>query len=385
MAQLIVWTLEDVVEHILDSVNVERTNRNLRLARRAADGANREFPDRTDWTHYRSEELLYTAASFTNASGVNWVQSERSLTLVDGTDSWPSSVRYYRVIIDNVHYRVESRESNTKIILSFDSDLGADDTALSFTAYRPSQFLPEDFRKMGELYDITQRRKLTRMGHEELHANSTVWWDTPSIPWFYTIRGMDETYAGPQVVFGPPPNSRREYGLTYQRSPRALRTYKYNTGTVTVSSDSTSVTGSGTAWTSDMVGSVLRLSSGATAPTGPYGTRDDDNPFALQRIIMSVDSATALTIDAVPGDNYSGVAHTISDPVDVKAGSMFTAFLRRCEWEFSRLALREDANDKFQAYLAAEAQAKSDDRIDITGDSSAVYHWWRLPTINDVG
>lgn len=58
----------------------------------------------------------------------------------------------------------------------------------------------------------------------------------------------------------------------------------YNTGTVTVTRNSNVVTGSGTAWTSDMVGRQFR-----TGTTAPIYT------------IVSVDSSTQLTLDSVWG------------------------------------------------------------------------------------
>lgn len=389
MSEQTIWTYEDAIEHLLDSVNVDRSGRNLRIAKRALSIAMNDFPNRTKWTHYKSETLLRSESQFTEGSGVDWTEASKELTLVNVAESWPENARYYRVIIGNTHYRIRSRSSDTTVVLTSDASMGGDQSALAFTAYRPGMFLPVDFRRNEEILDVEQRRSLSRVSSAEQHARSTVYWDSPGTPWAYNIRNDGEIYAGMEVMLTPPPSSARDYSVLYEREPRPLRTYSEQTGTVSAAADSTTVSGTGTAFSANHVGCCIRFSSDGTVPTGPFGIRssggDIDNPYFAQRIIQSVSTTESLTIDAAIGTLLSGVKYTISDPIDVRPGSMLSAFLKLAEYEYSRLVLRKDADEKHRQYLEAEMRARADDRLDISGDSVSAYQWWRNPTITKSG
>jgi hypothetical protein len=130
------------------------------------------------------------------------------------------------------------------------------------------------------------------------------------------------------VRFFPTPDADRTLRFWYQRTPRALAVYRSAVGTASVALHTTSVIGVGTAWTSALDGSVLRLSPSSrdevTSDVGPV-------PPALEGTIASVGDATHLTLAVASQVALSGVRHAVSDPVDVEPGSMLSAFQRGCE------------------------------------------------------
>lgn len=175
----------------------------------------------------------------------------------------------------------------------------------------------------------------------------------------------------------PPPDAVYRYEYLYRRQPRQLLTPQYNTGTVTTSG--TAVTGVGTAWTSNMVGSVIRFSSSTTAPTGITGT----NPPTAERIITARGSTTTLTIDSALSSELAAVKYEISDPIDIEQGAMYSFFLRKCEYELGCLLNKSDdlpaltKKLKMAEIEAKEADARTFGRPTATWSS-------RLPAYLDV-
>lgn len=162
---------------------------------------------------------------------------------------------------------------------------------------------------------------------------------------YYAIRGGGQQYSGLVFEFSPPPSEAMTLTFSYTADPRPIGLIgtgvEYSTGTVSVSG--TTVTGSGTAFSSRMLGSVIRFPvSGTSAiPTGTAGAYGNDNPYAEQRVITDVASATSLTIDQSLDGTYSGAKFTIGDPLDLDYHVMLDAFLSLCEWKFAGIISKE--------------------------------------------
>jgi hypothetical protein len=368
-----VWTFQDCVEHLLDSHELDtREGLNERRARASILHAYRELPNRHSWSYYYRQRLLQTVAtqsSSTVAYDHTGGAYERMLTLASGT--WPSWAAYGRVIIDSIHYEVDTRESDTQLTLREDSNPGADvDSGTSYTLYRSAFPLPANFASLCRIWDVEEERPLDLVDPVQHHTALQAYYDTPSVPWEAMIRSTGEHYGGLHLHFGPPPSTARTYDLLYRVNPRPLVIDEYSVGTVTVSSGSATVTGSGTTFPTNCAGSIIRFSSNGNVPTGVIGGHAGDNPFVLQGVIKTRGSATSLTLE----ENASvaiaaGSGYVISDPIDIESGSMLTAFLRMAEAEFCLKAGRKDAQLKTalanQAILEAMA---ADTRYDNLGN-----------------
>ena len=259
-----------------------------------------------------------------------------------------------RIKIGTVDYDVAERISNTVVTLQVGSNPGADVAAgQSFTAYRPTHFLPSDFRRMISLTDLASKIEPSYVEAIDINRQQ-IYQSSNSVPTMYTIHNMRDTYGNAMLELGPYPMSSRSYSVVYERSPRLLLVEGYAKGLVTTSG--TTVTGSGGASFEDAhVGAIIRFSQDATQePTGTFGYADGSyNPFFAQRVIMQKNSSTQVVLDAALPSDVTGVRYVISDPLDVMNQSMVTYVLRAAELEMARMSQRKDK----QEFMMFERQA----------------------------
>lgn len=344
-----VWTFRDGVDYLLDTHEIDRTGLNERRARMALLKAYRDLPSRAAWNYYARQRILQTVASYstgTIAFDYTGGAAERLVTLSSGT--FPTWAAFGKIIIDSVHYEVDTYESSTTITLRSDSNPGADVAAgTTYTIYRNTYPLPADFKELISLWDVDQNRELPIVSMPEYHDNAYLE-ATPTDPRWASISGSRDYYGGTQLIFGPPPNDIYSYDLLYKAAPRPLAIDEYSTGTVEATSASATITGTNTTFPTNCVGSIIRFSTSATMPTGIAGGLDDvDNPFAMQGVIKTRSSATSLILEEAASMSISaGSAYVISDPLDIDNGSMLTALLHAAEAEFARLCGRADAMGK---------------------------------------
>jgi hypothetical protein len=348
------FTFQDAGEHIDNVFNPAAkpgTGRDARMRREAIINAYRAIPSRHRWSYFQRMAVISTEASYSTGTiaydhtgGVY----ERELTLTDGT--WPSNAARGYVIIDDVHYPVSTRESGSIVTLDPNNNPGSDvNSGTSFVWYRDAYPLPVGFLTLNEIVDVTDGSgyPITYCSpSEHLQRSRNYGGAVTSQPEWYTIRN-DGDYVGDLViVFGRPPSSARSYEISYSHAPRALKVYKESTGTIDVTAGTATVSGSGTAFSSNHIGSVIRFTtSSSDEPTSIIGNVDGtDNPFLEERIVTSVDSTTSLTIDSYVSSStgISSAKYTISDPIDIEPYSMLQYFLRLCELEYSKIAKRED-------------------------------------------
>jgi hypothetical protein len=351
----VVYTFADVIEHLCDLHKVDQDGLNVRNAKRAILNAYRDLANKHTWSYHVRQRLLQTVASYSTGTidfdytgGAN----ERQLTLATGT--WPSWAEYGRVIIDSVHYEVERRISTSILTLREDSNPGADvAAATTYEIYRNSYPLPANYRRLGHLWDVDQKRVVPFVDQQEHHDGLNCFFETPATPWTFTIRGSSDYYGASQLVLGPPPDAVRNYDLLYEAFPRPLSLDGYTTGTIAISG--TTVTGTGTTFPTNCAGSILRVSSTDAVPTGLMGA----NPFTTQHVIKSRTSATVLVLEET-ASTVSGMGYTISDPIDVDPAAI-NAFLRMAEAEFCLADGRKDA-------LTRKALAQEEFTLAVEGD-----------------
>lgn len=363
------WTFKDALDHLLDSYTSDLSERNKRLARRAIFETCREIANFRNWTYYNKRGKLTTVASQTTGT-ITYVNSTRIVTLVGAT--FPTDAAYYELLIDDVRYEIESYTDTTHVVLSSTVNPGADISAASeYTLYRDTYPLPDDFMAMGSLVDATSggRRLTCASVNDVVTANRRI--GSTGEPMMFAVTRVAENQGGLGLLFSASPNSARTYDFSYQARPRALGTEAYQIGSVTSSAGLTTLSGTGTAFAAAHAGCVIRLSSSADKLPTPLigGPQNDLNPFAYQRVIKTVDSTTALTLDSSIATTLTAVKYIISDPIDVEAGAMMTAFLRLLEAQYARLSGRKDAPEKEkQAQASLWAAASADNRTMFSED-----------------
>lgn len=343
-----IWTYQDGVEHLIDLFNMDRDARNLRQAKRSLYRAYRDLPNYHQWAYYQRRKLLTSEASQTSSTitydHVGGLKP-RTVTLAAGT--WPENAKYGSIIINDVHYQIDDRTSDTVITLRSDSNPGADVAALTaYEWYREAYQLPVNFRRMSQLLDASQTTgmyPLQYVSPSEHHRRSRNFWgQTVDRPEWYTLRNDDRWFGAPVIVLGRPPNAGRTYDYIYEINPRPLHTYAEETGTVTYTGLET--VGLGTAFTSRHIGSVIRFGTSADIPVSRVGGFGSTVEYTEQRIVTAVEDIVHLNLDKHLDVNVSAVKFSISDPLDLEVHSMLTVMLKLAEYEMA-VMLNRDATD----------------------------------------
>ena len=310
-----------------------------------------DLASRYDWLYYHTEHEIVMDAQYSTGTiaydhtgGAN----ERQVTLSGGT--WPTNATEGRIKIGDVRYPVETRVSNTIITLTEDINPGADlDASTSYTWLRSRYTLPADFKDMDPPHTEN-----SYFNQKPVSLDSTMAFErhiraSSNPPRWYAIGPDPNRYGQMAMYVQYEPNKAEGLRFYYRRYPRRLKYSDSSTGTV--SNTGTTVTASGSYFSADMVGSVIRFGSdGTTKPTGIRGM----NPWTDQKIITAYTSATQVTVDSAPSVNHSGVKYVVSDPLDLRP-TMIEPFLRGCEWKLSlsRRNAESPPQELHQWYLEA--------------------------------
>lgn len=340
-------TYSDCVDHLMDFIGSDAADSSVRReCRRAAQMALDEVANLHRWSYYVQIGRVVTSASYDTGTieydhtgGAN----ERQLTLTTGT--WPSWAANGVVIISGVPYDVYSRVSDSIVTLAATSNPGADvASGTSYSIHRDSYPLPTNFAcVLSPVLDVSSKIHLSYVKPSDWFSQQT-WQPTPGVPWSYTITG-DPNYQDISTMrLNPPPSSQTRYGFVYKRHPRRLAIDEHREKTITASS--TTITGAtGSAFTSQMVGCVIRPSTTSEDVTGLAG----NNPFVEERIITGYTDANTLTIDTAFSGTYTNKKYVISDPLDVESKVMRNLYLRTAEL---KLATIRRPNDRGAVYAA---------------------------------
>ena len=377
------FTYQDALEHLEAHTLGGAMDAERRDFRSAVLGAYTDLASRYDWLYYHTEHEIRLEAQYSTGTiaydhtgGAN----ERQVTLTGGT--WPTNAIEGRIKIADVRYPIESRVSDTIITLPADINPGADVAALTtYTWLRSSYTLPADFKDMDPPHTENSYFNQKPVSLDSIMAFERHIRASSNPPRWYAI-GPDPNLYGQMAMYVQyEPNEAEGLRFFYRRFPRPV-TYSGTepaSYTETLASNSAGqavVNGAtGTEFNSSMVGSVLRIGTTSTKPTGKRGL----NPFVEQRIIKSVASATQLTLDANLENAISvGTKYVISDPLDLRP-TMIEPFLRGCEWKLSlsRRNAESPPQELHQWYMEA---------IRIAGEAEAtVEQTWVPPAMYNRG
>ena len=344
MARMRLSTYQDIIDHLVDYVGGSTGDDTVRYARRAAQDAYNLLPSMHQWSYLAGRGRVTTQAPL-NTGTVTYTNSSLTVTLSGA--NWPSWVTQGVIVLNNIPYQIASNPdagpSSVLITLPPQNNPGADIAAgATYTLYQDAYSLPIDFTECDEEINVNYGLRLT-FEHPSTWLTFQRIYRGPATPRIYTITGSPGFFGAMALKFFPPPDNAYFMDFIYKRRPRALSVVNVSSGTVSVASGNFTVTGSGTIWDSSMVGSSIRFSAAGNnvPPTGPSG----ENPFYLERTILSVGSTTSLTVDADPAVTLSGLSYTISDPVDIEEASMMSFYLRLAEKQL-RMGRRIESTDE---------------------------------------
>lgn len=326
-------TYYDAVEYLIRAMNNNQCAATRLDAKTCILDALRQFSACHPWQYYRQHGRIATVAPYSTGTiafdftgGVN----ERMVTLSSGT--WPAWAQYGVLLISNVVYKIDRRISDTVVTLTEALNPGADiASGTSYTLYRDTYPLPDGCRAIDYLYPQNQCGRLGPVPPDEW-LDITQGQVSPGTPAAFCITGDPDQFGGMAVRFCPPPLLAQNYDFMYRRHPRELLIENQSTGTIATTAASATVTGTGTAFSNAThVGCVIRKGDASNVPTAIDGAY----PYAEERMVVAVASATSLTVNEAFSATASGVKFMISDPVDVDVEVMGPAFKRHCERLFA--------------------------------------------------
>ena len=398
------FTYQDALEHLEAHTLGGAMDAERRDFRSAVLGAYADLASRYDWLYYHTEHEIRLETQYSTGT-ITYDNSTKQVTIYDVDDAaettatWPTNATEGRIKINDVRYPIESRVSNTVIKLPDDINPGenistttpyvtnatkveaeASRGTTTYTWLRSSYTLPADFKDMDPPHTENSYFNQRPVSLDSIMAFERHIRASSNPPRWYAI-GPDPNLYGQMAMYVQyEPNEAEGLRFFYRRFPRPV-TYS---GTETAASTGTLasnaagqavVNANSTAFTANMVGSVLRIGTTTAKPTGKRGL----NPFVEQRIIKSVTDADTVVLDANLENAISNTTkYVISDPLDLRP-TMIEPFLRGCEWKLSlsRRNAESPPQELHQWYMEA---------IRIAGEAEAtVEQAWVPPAMYNRG
>lgn len=286
------------------------------------------------------------------------------------TPVWPSWILsgYFRFGLINYYLTPASLISPTEVSIDPATAPTVDyPPGSAYVLMQDAYPLPQDFRSIIGVNWQAGTYNPAYVDVEEFVQLSTLV-TGPSAPYYYTIYGDRQLLGLRDIRFYPAPDLFYPVNIYYNGAGRPLQIESCIQGTVSCTAGSRIVTGSGTQFTSDMVGSVIRFWGGAKtdsdgAPIYPTGF-DGLYPAIIEHVIIAVASNTSLTLDSGAEVTLSAVNYKISDPIDIAEGAMMNYFYRECEMQARRsMRSKEISQEEISGYNMALDEAKAADSV----------------------
>lgn len=375
-------TYQDAIDAAVDYLGGNPSDSVQRDARRAVLEAYRDYANAQRWSYLLSQGRIVTSGPY-NCGQVTYDPTTNQVALTgldwDGNPAaFPSWIVGNYLRVGWQAWKVVRLLDPQTVLLDELLNPGNAIGPVDYVAYRDTYLLPVDFvgqdqalyeQNFGGLEYVHPRQWTFQKRY--IYAEGT--------PQFFTITG-DPCWPGRMVIrFVPYPHEARTIDFLYHRRPRPLVISEVYTGTVAGMGGDTALVGTGTFWNTAMQGSVVRISANSKLPTSAVGGFRGYNPPLLQTRIYDVTDGTDLVLtDPLPQD-VTGVAFTISDPVDFEIGAMMNAYFRCVEFHLSLNRTLKDKPSARQAYLTALGEARAADSRVFTGRAVGDPHVYRQP------
>jgi len=321
-------TYYDAIEHLITASYGGPQDAEQADIRTSAQRAYSEFSTLRDWNYYQMHGRIKFLTVWHGT--ITYSKDTRYIDLVSG-DAFPSNAVLCRMRVNNTVLKIAQRVSNTRLlcdpVLTHPTDLTDPTPAIIYQDTFP---LPADFRTVDSPIDhVAWTRFIYVTADQAMKLENANNLAGPPHAWT-VIKDPQGTGWAIKVVGYPVENSNLDF--TYRRLPRRLRISGHEAasrqGTVSISG--TTVTGTGTAFTQGMVGSVLRIGTATESP----GSDGSMKPYADEAVITAVASATSCTISTpLTGTN---VLYLVTDICDMSPG-MVNGFLSCATYWLARV------------------------------------------------
>jgi hypothetical protein len=347
-------TFADAVDHVLrvDEVSPGAT-RAVERAELAVRAANKSFITycTQGFRYYDSRAHIVFGANVPLGS----VTVSGNVITPTTAPSWPSWMELAQIRVDGKTYPVLSYTSGSATVSGLPNG-----TYTSAALQQGFARLPSDFRRRGSISDGDQTYPVVDAPSGILHSweDYYEWANSAANPVTFAAIAGDRRFHGElMLAVWPTYVSETVLSVYYERYPADLDYQRVGSGTV--STTGLAVTASTSVFKSEHVGCAIVISTDATSEIqNPLSSR---SLVDHQRIITSVSSGTAATIDKGITGDVDTRAYYITDVVDVQPGAQEEAFLRLCEYEFARASKSKYSDKKFVEFRQQMEIAMADD------------------------
>lgn len=353
-------TFRDALEHASDYLGGNPENQTTRELRRAIMAANRELAGLHRWAcRYRVGHLNIVAPL---QGTLTYTHSTRTFTLVENTETWAAEGT---IRVANNDYPVLRRTAATTLIADTSINPGEDLAAgTAYTLYRDMWTLPADFIAVGRIFPGNTAASFIAAPSQ---FETTKLAGSAGSPLEFTVVADRKRPGRVAFKLSPWPSTDDAIQFLYQSEARDLKytghALRDSLGTVTVSG--TTVTGIGTAFEADMVGTVFRAANPNAGANALKIPSDDagDNPAYVEGVVIAVTNSLELILLENETNITAPVKYVVSDPIDW-SNNLLNVFFRCCEKQSEIVRQREGAGkgDAMALFNDALDDAKVADR-----------------------
>jgi len=351
-------TFYDAMQHVLDFARDHGAMPTKALVRRVIQRAYDEVVHAHDWTFLHDIYRIQAYAAQTSGT-VAYDHDTYQLTLSSNTwPTWATKTYGAAVLVDDVICDVQSRTSSTILTLSSNRNPGADvASGASYTLFPRWYALPNDFLELDHPVSETLFNFGKKVSLADIAARHRFVTGTNEIQ--YWAVGANPN-GGMALHVHPALDQAYRLDVPYKKRPSELRVDGLNSNHYagTVSTSGSTVTGSSSAFSSDMVGAMIWLREDSTVPTGV----DGDTPYTEAHQISAVSSTTSITTETTMS-TLSDVKYRITDPINLERVA-WDAFLQCCEKQLARMR-------NYKEYRQIEENARRALRLAMAADHTA--------------
>lgn len=369
------FTAQDIVYHLLTTTGGGAQDGEHHAIRGAVLHGVREVLQVRDWLWHTRTGSITTNEVSTTAASTGIVAGQYTITVANAAGFEVGRLVYVDPGYFDLAIRVVSVSGN---VITVDRPAATTKSATTPVTVRCQTFydLPANLKDIDALVSNvvgTLHCFLTPQEWQRLEVNTR----GAGEPYYYTIMRSDTNPDRYQIRFVGVPIGGTVLHYTYRYRPADIRLMGYEQicrqGTVSVSG--TAVTGTGTDFPAQCVGSVIRFGS-STTDADPLGSL---TAYQEEGIIDARSSSTALTL-ADAATIRTGVKYAISDLIDCSP-QMYTAILSAAEMWYARLAGRsaKDAVALFNRDLRLAMEA------DVVSPMSGRPRHLDFPTFRSMG
>ena len=355
-------TYYDALAAGMDFLRGTSTSSSQEDIRRAIHSTLREICTAADWSFLYKPGRVQLKADLTGTCTYDHTGGAQERLVTTSSITRPTWILDAMLKIGDAVHRVDDIVSGAATHFTLDADMnpGQDVSSTACTVYPGGYHLPWNFISLETTLSESAWLSGEEISYPEWQAMDRYGSATGSTRYF-CIAASPDLIGNMSLFIYPPSDSTETLDFIYKRQPYRLRYTGHesaidNVGTVSVSANGTTVTGSSTAFNGLMAGAVLRFGDTSDVPTG----LDGRFPFDEEITIKSVTDSDTLTLTAAAARSHTSVKYTISDAIDFPyvAHNLFYACLRK------HLSITRNMDNKAEyvaLYNRALAAAKSAD------------------------